>query len=87
MSREEEIRVQHELDATRAQALEQLKATEDRDKREAAIERAVEVIGDREQAMRWLGTPVRALDFATLISRLHDPQGQAEVLKVLTRLD
>jgi hypothetical protein len=55
--------------------------------REAVIERAVEVIGDREQAMRWLGTPVRALDYATPISRLHDKEGQAGVLRVLTQLE
>ena len=32
------------------------------------INRAVEVIGDRDEALRWMGTPpVRALDYATPI--------------------
>jgi uncharacterized protein (DUF2384 family) len=35
---------------------------------DAVVERAVEVIGDREEAMRWLGTPVRALGYATPIA-------------------
>ena len=54
---------------------------------EAGIERAVAVIGDRAQAMRWLGTPVRALNYATPISRLHGPQGQDDVLRILTQLE
>jgi len=54
---------------------------------EAVIERAVEVIGDRAQAMRWLETPVRALNYATPMSRLHEPQGKDEVLRVLTQLE
>ena len=66
-------------------------ATQERDNeatgREAVINRVVEVIGDEEQAMRWLGSPVRALNYATPISRLHDPQGQAAVLRVLTQLE
>jgi putative toxin-antitoxin system antitoxin component (TIGR02293 family) len=53
----------------------------------AIIERAVEVIGDREEAMRWLGTPVRALGYATPISLLSRPQGQASVLITLKRLE
>jgi uncharacterized protein (DUF2384 family) len=51
------------------------------------IKRAIEVIGDEQEAMRWMGTPVRALDFATPISRLNDRQGQADVLRVLTQLE
>ena len=53
----------------------------------AVIERAVEVIGDRQEAMRWLGTPVPALNYATPISRLNDAYGQADVLRVLTQLE
>ena len=55
--------------------------------REAVIARAMEVIGDEKEALRWLGTPVRALDYATPISRLSDPEGQAAVLNVLTQLE
>jgi len=55
--------------------------------REAVIAKAIEVIGDEQAAMRWMGTPVRALDYATPISRLADQQGQADVLRVLTQLE
>lgn len=49
--------------------------------------RATEVIGDKEDALRWLGTPVRALDYATPISLLGTPQGSEAVLTVLARLE
>ncbi len=55
--------------------------------REAVISRAIEVIGDEKEAMRWLGTPVPALDYATPISLLDNVQGQAAVMKVLTQLE
>jgi uncharacterized protein (DUF2384 family) len=54
---------------------------------EPIVQRAIEVIGGREEAMRWLGTPVRALDYATPISRLHDPRSREQVLSVLTQLE
>ena len=54
---------------------------------EPIVERAIEVIGNREEAMRWLGTPVRALDYATPISLLHDPAGREQVIAVLTQLE
>jgi putative toxin-antitoxin system antitoxin component (TIGR02293 family) len=52
----------------------------------SVIRRTVEVIGDQPSAMRWLGTPVRALDYATPISLLHDDKGREAVLTVLGRL-
>lgn len=55
--------------------------------REAVIARAIEIIGDEQEALRWLGTPVRALDYATPISRLNDPEGQTAVLNVLVQLE
>jgi putative toxin-antitoxin system antitoxin component (TIGR02293 family) len=56
--------------------------------REAAIiERAMEVIGGKRDALRWMGTPVRALDYATPISLLHDQEGRDAVLAVLTRIE
>jgi hypothetical protein len=55
--------------------------------REAVITRAIEVIGDEQEARRWLGTPVRALDYATPISRLNGHEGQTAVLNVLTQLE
>jgi putative toxin-antitoxin system antitoxin component (TIGR02293 family) len=54
---------------------------------DAIIERAVEVIGDREKAMRWLGTPVQALGYATPISLLSRDAGKLEVLATLARLE
>lgn len=51
------------------------------------LDRAAEVIGDREQALRWLGSPVRALNFATPVSQLATPQGTEAVETVLTRLE
>lgn len=54
---------------------------------EPVIQRAIEVIGDREGAMRWLGTPVRALDYATPVSCLDDPANRKRVLSVLTQLE
>lgn len=54
---------------------------------EPVIQQAIRVIGSREDAMRWLGTPVRALGFATPISRLHDSAGKDQVLSVLTNLE
>src|SRR5262245_20889175 len=54
---------------------------------EPIVQRAIDVIGDRDEAMRWLGTPVRALDYATPISRLHDPESREQVLSVLTQLE
>jgi uncharacterized protein (DUF2384 family) len=53
----------------------------------SVVERAIEVIGDPADAMRWLGTPLRALDFATPISRLHNPAGHEQILAILTQLE
>jgi hypothetical protein len=54
---------------------------------ERIVQRVIRVIGDRERGMRWLGTPVRALNFATPISLLHDAAGREQVLSVLTNLE
>ena len=51
------------------------------------LRRATEVLGEKSAAMRWLGTPVRALGFATPFSLLHDSKGREEVLTVLGRLE
>ena len=51
------------------------------------LERATEVIGTREEALRWLGAPVRALSYATPISLLLDDAGADQVLRVLTNLE
>jgi putative toxin-antitoxin system antitoxin component (TIGR02293 family) len=54
---------------------------------ERVLERAIEVIGTREDALRWLGTPVRALNYATPISLLLDDAGADQVLAILTNLE
>jgi putative toxin-antitoxin system antitoxin component (TIGR02293 family) len=59
----------------------------DEQEQSTVIRRATEVIGHQSDAMRWLGTPVRALNYATPISLLHDSKGREEVLAVLGRIE
>ena len=54
---------------------------------EAVIKRATEVMGDRNEAMRWLGTPVRALDYATPVSLLGTRAGATRVEDVLGQME
>lgn len=49
--------------------------------------RAVEVIGSEERALRWLGSPIPALDYATPVSLLTSEEGRDAVLDVLGRLE
>src|SRR5579871_816575 len=56
-------------------------------RQQPVIDRAIEVIGDKAEALRWLGTPLRALDYTTPISHLADRRGEAEVLAVLDKLE
>jgi uncharacterized protein (DUF2384 family) len=58
-----------------------------RDTEAEVTRRAVEVIGNEREAMRWLGTPIRALNYATPISLLYDLAGRNAVLAVLGRLE
>jgi hypothetical protein len=51
------------------------------------IERATEIIGDRQKAMRWLGTPVRGLDYATPISLLATEEGAQRVNDILGQVE
>jgi putative toxin-antitoxin system antitoxin component (TIGR02293 family) len=51
------------------------------------IARATEVLGDRDAAFRWLGTPVPALDYATPISVLGTPHGVTRVNDVLMQME
>jgi putative toxin-antitoxin system antitoxin component (TIGR02293 family) len=53
----------------------------------AIADRATAVIGNRPEAMRWMGTPVPALDYATPISLLHSKRGVDKVLTVLGRIE
>jgi putative toxin-antitoxin system antitoxin component (TIGR02293 family) len=51
------------------------------------VDRAIEVIGDKNEALRWLGTPVRDLDYATPVSLIATPKGRTAVLDVLGRIE
>jgi putative toxin-antitoxin system antitoxin component (TIGR02293 family) len=51
------------------------------------IGRASEVIGDKNEALRWMGTPIRALDFATPISLLSTKKGAQRVNDVLGQME
>jgi putative toxin-antitoxin system antitoxin component (TIGR02293 family) len=54
---------------------------------ERIVAAAIKVIGNREEALRWMGTPVRALGFSTPVSLLATPEGEARVLAVLSQLE
>jgi putative toxin-antitoxin system antitoxin component (TIGR02293 family) len=49
----------------------------------SVIARAAEALGDREEAMRWLGNPVRELDYATPITILAADDGAERVMDIL----
>ncbi len=53
----------------------------------SVVDRAIEVIGDKNDALGWMGTPVRDLDYATPVSLLATAKGRAAVLVVLGRLE
>jgi hypothetical protein len=61
-----------------------IKASEDES---SVFAQAVGVIGDKTAAMRWMGTPVRALDYATPVSLLGTREGRQAVITVLGRLE
>jgi len=44
-------------------------------------------MGDRQEAMHWLGTPVRALNFATPISLLARADGLGQVMDLLGQME
>ena len=54
---------------------------------EPIIERAIEVMGNKDEALKWLNSRVRALNYATPLSLLDTPKGQKAVLAVLGRLE
>jgi uncharacterized protein (DUF2384 family) len=53
---------------------------------EVLIDRVAQIVGDRETTLRWLGTPVQALDYATPISLLNSEDGFVRVTNVLEQL-
>ena len=54
---------------------------------ESVIAKATDVIGDKDDAMRWLGTPIPALNYATPISLLGSKDGITRVEDVLGRME
>jgi putative toxin-antitoxin system antitoxin component (TIGR02293 family) len=54
---------------------------------EPIVDRAIAVIGDKNEALRWLGTPVRALNYATPISLVATAVGRKAVFSTLDRLE
>ena len=55
--------------------------------KEQLMARATDVFANEEKALRWLGTPIRALDYATPISLLSEPKGRFAVLRVLNKIE
>lgn len=49
--------------------------------------RAIEVLGTREKALRWLKTPVRSLGDQTPLSLLGRPEGVVRVEDALGRIE
>ena len=49
--------------------------------------RAIEVLGDADKAIRWLGRPIPSLEYETPISLLRSNKGRDAVLDVLGRLE
>jgi putative toxin-antitoxin system antitoxin component (TIGR02293 family) len=53
----------------------------------AVSKRATEVLGGEDEALRWLGSPIRALDFATPISLLGSDAGVQRVIDLLGQME
>ena len=51
------------------------------------LRRAVEVFGDKAEAIDWMRTPIRALEYARPDSLLITPEGCDAILTVLGRLE
>ena len=52
-----------------------------------ALSEATRALGDKGRAMRWLGTPVRALNFETPISLITTSEGLERVMDVLGQME
>ena len=50
---------------------------------EALIDLVTQVVGDRETALRWMGSPVQALGYATPVSLLNTEDGFVRVARAL----
>jgi uncharacterized protein (DUF2384 family) len=67
-------------------AMEKDSEAVDTDSIDALIEHAIDVIGDREEALRWMGTPVQDLGYATPIACMGRSGGRDLVFMTLERL-
>jgi putative toxin-antitoxin system antitoxin component (TIGR02293 family) len=54
---------------------------------DSILRTATKVLGTRDSGMRWLGTPVRGLDFATPISLLGTKDGVKRVSEILGQME
>jgi putative toxin-antitoxin system antitoxin component (TIGR02293 family) len=63
------------------------KAEIDLDALVSVTARAIEVLGTREKALRWLRTPIRSLGDRTPLSQLETPDGITRVEDVLGRIE
>jgi len=77
------------IEQTSSRAVEGMPASRERASAaiESVIDKATEVMGDRQEAMHWLGTPVRALNFATPISLLARADGLGQVMDLLGQME
>jgi putative toxin-antitoxin system antitoxin component (TIGR02293 family) len=63
------------------------KAEIDLDALVSVTARAIEVLGTREKALRWLRIPIRSLGDRTPLSQLETPDGITRVEDVLGRIE
>ena len=68
-------------------AVMQNEATQPKTILESVVDRAIQVLGNKDEALRWLNSPVRALNSATPLSLLDTPAVKKAVLTVLGRLE
>ncbi len=54
---------------------------------DSVLRTATKVLGTRDSGMRWLGTPVRGLDFVTPISLLGTKDGAKRVSEILGHME
>ena len=57
------------------------------DELSAVLRRVEDVVGDSDAALRWMGTPVRELNYATPISQMGSAEGVDAVQQLLGRLE
>ncbi len=66
------------------QPVEQLSSDNEK---QAVVHKAIDVFSNREKAVRWLQTPVRALGKVTPDSLLDSESGRKRVIAILERIE